>query len=75
MADNPFDPKTIEKYAPFFKTRKAPSFPTKEDLATEYGGLQSFLGASDYSKQLQQAQDVLRRWVRLLKGVNRLLLP
>ena len=60
MADNPFDQKTIEKYAPFFKTRKAPSFPTEKDLATEYGGLQSFLGASDYSKQLQQAQDAAK---------------
>tara|TARA_R110000824_G_scaffold7831_1_gene35373 strand:- start:3918 stop:7058 length:3141 start_codon:yes stop_codon:yes gene_type:complete len=60
MADNPFDQKTIEKYAPFFKTRKAPSFPTEKDLATEYGGLQSFLGVSDYSKQLQQAQDAAK---------------
>ena len=60
MADNPFDQKTIEKYAPFFKTRKAPSFPTEKDLATEYSGLQSFLGASDYSKQLQQAQDAAK---------------
>lgn len=64
MADpvNPFAPEELEKYKKFFQPQARPNvLGTPEGLAAveaERAGLASFLGSTDYGKQLEEAQNL-----------------
>ena len=58
---NPFTPADLAKYKEFFKQPARPNlFQTpagQQALETEKSGLASFLGTTDYSKQLEESQN------------------
>lgn len=62
MAENPFDPANIEQYKSFFQKAPRPNVLGTESgraaIESERAGLASFLGATDYSKQLEEAQNM-----------------
>ena len=53
---NPFTPAELEKYKQFFLPSERKGFPTAAELEAERSGLASFLGTTDYTKQLADAQ-------------------
>ena len=59
---NPFSPKELEKYKKFFQPQARPNvLGTPKGLAAveaEQAGLASFLGGTDYGKQLEEAQNL-----------------
>ena len=54
MADNPFSLEEIAKIKPFFRRPARKGFPTAAELEAERSGLASFLGTTDYDKQLAE---------------------
>jgi len=57
---NPFNPKDLEKYKQFFLPPERKGFPSAQELEKERRGLASFLGTTDYAKQLEEAQNLSR---------------
>ena len=60
---DPFNTTQVEEYSKFFRPPPRPRSPTagrREDLEAEYKGLASFLGQTDYDKQLQDATNLAK---------------
>jgi len=58
--DNPFNKTDLDRYKQFFLPPKRKGFPTAGLLEAERSGLASFLGATDYDKQLKESQDLAK---------------
>jgi len=57
---NPFNKTNLDRYKQLFLPPKRKGFPTAGLLEAERSGLASFLGATDYDKQLKESQDLAK---------------
>jgi len=67
MADpvNPFDPQTLKKHKAFFLPEPRKGFPTAAKLEAERSGLASFMGTTDYARQLAEDRQLSKLQIGL----------